>query len=78
MVAEAVDRDNQNVRTVEQYFETRRENIGARPGYMMSILGLSLPDEVLYHPEVVGLGYNAADLLIIDNVGSHASLVSRH
>ncbi|KZT64788.1 terpenoid synthase [Daedalea quercina L-15889] len=64
---QALDRDSKNVRTVESYFKTRRENIGARPSYMPAVLGIDIPDEAFYHPVVVELGYLIADLIILDN-----------
>ena len=65
---QALDRDTNSFRTVESYFKTRRENIGARPSYMPAVLGIDIPDEAFYHPTVVELGYLIADLIILDNV----------
>lgn len=65
---QALDRETNSLRTVESYFKTRRENIGARPSYMPAVLGIDIPDEAFYHPTVVELGYLIADLIILDNV----------
>ncbi|OSX64651.1 hypothetical protein POSPLADRAFT_1133971 [Postia placenta MAD-698-R-SB12] len=67
VVEQAVDRDNNYIRTVDSYLKTRRENIGARPSYFPAELGLNLPDEAFYHPVVTELSYNIADLIILDN-----------
>ncbi|PCH36903.1 terpenoid synthase [Wolfiporia cocos MD-104 SS10] len=67
VVEQALDRDNGSIRTVESYFKTRRENIGARPSYVPAELGLHIPDEAFYHPVITELSYYIADLIIIDN-----------
>ncbi|KAJ3860026.1 terpenoid synthase [Lentinula novae-zelandiae] len=67
VVQQAADRDRSHIRTVDSYFETRRENIGARPSYVPMELGLDLPDEVFYHPVILKLSVYIADLIILDN-----------
>ncbi|KAF9806349.1 hypothetical protein IEO21_08705 [Rhodonia placenta] len=52
VVEQAADRDNNHIRTVDSYLKTRRENIGARPSYFPAELGLNLPDEAFYHPDI--------------------------
>ena len=74
VITQAEDRDNDTIRTVDKYFETRRENIGARPSYGPGELHLSIPDEAFYHPIVKELEYLIADLIIIDNVSRARSL----
>jgi hypothetical protein len=68
LVDQAEDRDNDTIRTVDEYLKTRRENIGARPSYAPAELGLDLPDEAFYHPVIVELSYHIADLILLDNV----------
>lgn len=68
VIDQAADRDNATIRTVESYFKTRRENIGARPSYMPAMLGIDIPDDAFYHPVVVELSYLIADIIILDNV----------
>ena len=68
VIEEAEDRGSNTIRTVSDYFETRRENVGARMSYMINILGLDIPDEALYHPAIVDLQCYVTDMLIIDNV----------
>ena len=64
------------MRTIDSYFQTRRENIGARPSYVPGELHLDLPDEAFDHPVVKELEYYIADLIILDNVrtGIHFTL----
>ena len=68
VVQQAQDRDNNVIRSIDSYFENRRQNIGARPSYVPIELGLNLPDHVFYHPVIEELSYYIADLIILDNV----------
>lgn len=65
---QALDRDTNNLRTVENYFRTRRENTGARPSYIPAVMEIDVPDEAFYHPGVVKLSYLSTDLILLDNV----------
>ncbi|PPQ98466.1 hypothetical protein CVT26_013867 [Gymnopilus dilepis] len=67
VVDQAADRDNDRMRTVEEYLANRRENIGARPSYVPMELGMDFPDDVFYHPVIVELSYDIAELIILDN-----------
>ncbi|KDR69691.1 hypothetical protein GALMADRAFT_1352301 [Galerina marginata CBS 339.88] len=67
VVQQAYDRDNNVIRSIDAYFENRRQNIGARPSYVPLELDLNLPDHVFYHPVVEELSYYIADLIILDN-----------
>ncbi|KAI0777943.1 isoprenoid synthase domain-containing protein [Irpex lacteus] len=64
VIVQASDRDNDKIRTVDEYFQTRRENIGARPSYVPGELHLSIPDYAFYHPVMKELEYLIADLII--------------
>ncbi|KAI0727260.1 isoprenoid synthase domain-containing protein [Fomitopsis betulina] len=66
---QALDRDTNNLRTVENYFRTRRENTGARPSYIPAVMEIDVPDEAFYHPGVVKLSYLSTDLILLDNFG---------
>ena len=68
VVTQAEDRDNDRPHTINTYLETRRENIGMRPSYVLGELHLSIPDEAFYHPVIKQLEYLVADLVILDNV----------
>lgn len=67
-MAQAADRDDDVYRTVDTYMLTRRENIGARPSFVILALDMRLPDDVFYHPVIVELTYHITDLLILGNV----------
>ena len=69
VVHQATDRDDNRFRTIDDYLELRRENIGARPSFVPMELDLELPDNVFYHPVIVELSVYIADLIILDNVG---------
>ncbi|KAF8484312.1 terpenoid synthase [Gautieria morchelliformis] len=67
VIQQAIDRDTNTIRTIDSYFQNRRENIGARPSYVPMELDLDLPDEVFYHPVIVELSIYIADLIILGN-----------
>ena len=67
---QALDRDTDNIHTIDSYLKMRRENIGAKPSYVVAVLDIDIPDEAFYHPSVVQLGTIAADILTLDNVSS--------
>jgi len=67
VIEQAADRDNDTIRSIDSYFKTRRENIGARPSYVPAELGLDIPDEAFYHPVITELSYYIAELIILDN-----------
>ncbi len=67
-MTQAADRDHNTYRTVETYMRTRRENIGARPSFVILALDMRLPESVFYHPAMVELAYYIADLIILGNV----------
>ena len=68
VIQQAADRDNDTIRSIESYFENRRENIGARPSFALLEFKLSLPDDVVDHPIIVELSNCSTDMIIIDNV----------
>ena len=72
IVVQATDRDNKYLRTVEEYFETRRHNIGTTPTFAIGEAHLNLPDEAFYHPIIKKLELLTADMIILDNVGPNA------
>ncbi|RPD81425.1 terpenoid synthase [Lentinus tigrinus ALCF2SS1-7] len=67
VVVQAEDRDNDTIRTIDSYLETRRENIGTRPAHLPAELHLSIPDEAFYHPIIKELEFLCADLVLLDN-----------
>ena len=68
VVQQAADRDSCKIRTIDSYFENRRNNIGARPSFALLEFKLSIPDEVVDHPIIVELSNCSTDMIIIDNV----------
>ena len=77
VVQQAADRDNDHHRTIEEYLENRRENIGAWPSFAILELALNLPDAVFYHPFIIELTTHVIDLLVLDNVSLGIVLWSR-
>ncbi|KAJ7627810.1 isoprenoid synthase domain-containing protein [Mycena polygramma] len=67
VVEQAEDRESDTPLTVDGYLKMRRRNIGIRPSFMPAELGLTLPDEVFYHPVVQELQYLIAELVFLDN-----------
>ncbi|KAH8101904.1 terpenoid synthase [Cristinia sonorae] len=67
VVQQAEDRDENRFRTIDEYLENRRQNIGARPSFVPLELQLHLPDEAFYHPVVQELSVYITDLIILDN-----------
>jgi Delta6-protoilludene synthase len=61
--------------TIEEYMRTRRENIGARPSFVLGELHLSIPDYAFRHPVIKELEYLIADLIILDNVSQFVTSV---
>jgi Delta6-protoilludene synthase len=68
VVEQAEDRDKDIYRDIDNYFPTRRQNIGSRPSFVPAELGLDLPDDAFYHPVVLELSEYITDLIILDNV----------
>ena len=55
-------------RQVDAYYSIRRDTLGFRPLYALTIL--ELPDEVVHHLAMVELELRMVDMLMIDNVGA--------
>ena len=69
MVQQAADRDSKHLRSVENYFEVRRNTIGARPAFALLELDMNLPDEAVQHPVVEEMITLGADMILLSNVG---------
>ncbi|KAI0089631.1 isoprenoid synthase domain-containing protein [Irpex rosettiformis] len=67
VVIQAGDRDQNRIRTAEEYFETRSNNIGTRPSFAIGELHLSIPDYVFYHPTIKELEFLSSCLVALDN-----------
>lgn len=67
VVAEALDREQGHKRNIEDYLKLRRYTGGAQPCLVICEMGMDLPDEVFYHPVIMGLAECITDLIVIDN-----------
>lgn len=68
VVAQAEARDRGGFLTVDEFLAIRREDVGARPLYVLGALFLSIPDHFHddpLHARMIRLG---CDLVAIDNV----------
>lgn len=67
VVQQAEDRDDKHVRSIQGYFDVRRNTIGARPSFAILEIDMDLPDEVFYDPTIVKLTALCIDMLILGN-----------
>ncbi|KAH8981004.1 terpenoid synthase [Lactarius akahatsu] len=67
IVQEAADRDRKHIRSIEEYFELRRDTISARPAFALIELDTNLPDEAVNHPVIEEMTILAVDMIILDN-----------
>lgn len=67
VVQQAADRDDSRIRSVDHYFELRRDTIGAKPSFAILEVKMDIPDEVMNHPSIVKLTSACIDMLIIGN-----------
>ncbi|PAV19433.1 terpenoid synthase [Pyrrhoderma noxium] len=67
VVQQAYDRDSSTVRTIDAYFEYRRNNVGTRPSFFALELELDLPDDVFYHHSILELSDCITDMVIVGN-----------
>ena len=68
MIKEAEDRENKQIRTVDDYLQLRRETFAAQASISFLSFGLELPEEVLLHPVMKKLTLASMDILCIINV----------
>jgi hypothetical protein len=67
VVQQAADRDHSYIRSIDTYFEVRRDTIGAKPSFAINEVHMNLPDDVIEHPVIQSLTAAAIDMLIIGN-----------
>ncbi|KAI9457970.1 terpenoid synthase [Lactarius psammicola] len=67
MVQKAVDQRNKHIRSVQEYFEVRRDTIGARSAFALIELDMNLPSEAVQHPVIEEMTILAIDMIILDN-----------
>ncbi|KAF8266732.1 terpenoid synthase [Lactarius quietus] len=63
----SADRRHQHIRSIEEYFEIRRDSIAARPCLALIKLDMNLPDEVVQHPIIEEMATLAIDMFVLDN-----------
>lgn len=67
IVVEAHDRDEAHCRSISDYIKLRRDTCGTKPAIAINEMEMDLPDDVFYHPIIVGLVECIAELMLIDN-----------
>ncbi|KAG1830853.1 terpenoid synthase [Suillus variegatus] len=67
VVDEALDRGQDHRRSLDDYLKLRRKTIGVQPSFLILLMGINLPDEVLNHPVITDLAECIIDFVLIDN-----------
>ncbi|KAI9457980.1 terpenoid synthase [Lactarius psammicola] len=67
VVQQAAGRGHKHVRSVQEYFEVRRDTIGVKPAFAIIESNMNLPDEAVHHPVVEEMAILAIDMIILDN-----------
>ncbi|KAL4264339.1 Terpene synthase [Pleurotus pulmonarius] len=67
VVQQAEDRAQGHVRNTENYFQLRRETIGAKPSFAIGELYMNIPQEIIDHPVISKLAELCVDMIIIGN-----------
>ncbi|KAF8964553.1 terpenoid synthase [Flammula alnicola] len=67
IIQEADDRVVGRIRTIEEYFNLRRDTCGGKPSFSFFGLGLFIPNEVFEHPLMQSLTESATDLIAMTN-----------
>jgi len=71
VAVEAFEREQDHCLGIDDYLKLRRYTIGLLPCLPICEMGMNLPDEVVYHPVIVGLADCITELVLIDNVKSY-------
>ncbi|KAJ7121824.1 terpenoid synthase [Mycena crocata] len=67
VVQQAEDRTEHHIRGIDEYFEVRRDTIGAKPSFAINEIWMNIPDEVMENEHIVTLTGASIDMLIIGN-----------
>ncbi|KZT33902.1 terpenoid synthase [Sistotremastrum suecicum HHB10207 ss-3] len=67
VVEQAIDREHNRIRSVEDYLTLRRHTIGCLPSFNVLQMNMDLPDFVVTHPQVLNLVTIATDMIILAN-----------
>lgn len=66
--AQAVDRDNKSILSIDEYLALRRTGVAARVAFDYILVHDDLPDEIYNHPQVGKIIDSAIDVIIYTNV----------
>lgn len=69
MAAQSADRENDRVRSIDEYLQLRYHTSAVRPTFAMLELELDIPDDVYSHPALEKLRDCALFSISISNVG---------
>ncbi|KAJ7290616.1 terpenoid synthase [Mycena rebaudengoi] len=67
VVQQAQDRTENHIRGIDEYFEIRRNTIGAKPSFVINAIRMSIPDEVMENEHIKMLTVAAIDMIITVN-----------
>ncbi|KAJ7803885.1 terpenoid synthase [Mycena olivaceomarginata] len=67
VVQQAQDRTEQYIRGIDEYFEVRRNTIGAKPSFCINAIEMNFPHEVMTNQHIVTMTAACIDMLIIGN-----------
>lgn len=67
VVEQAKDRTAHHERTIESYFQLRRETIGAKPSFILNQMYMDIPEHVMRHPVIKKMTELTIDMIIIAN-----------
>jgi Delta6-protoilludene synthase len=68
VVDQAEERETHKKHTIDSYMTLRRENSGIYSSWYPAEATLDIPDEVYFHPAILYLADQSADLITLDNV----------
>ena len=77
IIIQAEERDTGKYRSIDDYFDARRQDAGTRPSFVVCELFLSIPDEAFYHPTTRELETMVTDLIILDNVRLFSCIIQQ-
>lgn len=55
VVIQAADRDEDIIRSIDEYIAVRRDTVGCLPSYSFLILSDDIPEEIMEHPIIQAL-----------------------
>lgn len=58
--------------------EVRRDTIGAKPSFAILETAMNLPDEAVYHPNIVELSIVTIDMILLGNVSGDTHPQAAH